>query len=128
MLVNLSSEITSQFHTDIEKMYWVNDPTHLKWLKKRKDFEKEFIQVIPNFKGIHLSDLNPHLWLTNKFDYDDSPFYVELPKRDKRNRKLNKMLGQGYSQFWQYPYKESKTKFSFTWLSLKASLIKGSLC
>lgn len=128
MLINVHSEITSQFHTDIEKMYWANDPTHLKWMEKRKILEKEFVYPLPSFQGMHLSDLNPHLWLTEKFNYDEYPSYVELPKRDKRNRKLNKMLGQGYSKFWQYPFedykklsveeqieirKESKTKFNF---------------
>ena len=109
MLLNLKSQKSSPFHIDMTNKYWEDDEHMQNWYDKIHDMEQTSIINIPNMKGAHLSSLNPDIWLESKFEYNDFPAYVELPKpRDKRNRKFNILLGRGYSSFFGMPYQEYK--------------------
>ena len=100
MLLNLKSQKSSPFHTDMDNKYWEDDKRMQSWHDKIHEMEQTSIINIPNMKGSHFSGLNPDIWLESKFEYNDFPAYVELPKpRDKRNRKFNILLGSGYSSF-----------------------------
>ena len=109
MLLNLKSQKSSPFHIDMSNKYWEDDHRMHSWHDKIHEMEQTSIINKPNLKGEQLSGLNADLWLESKFEYNDFPDYVELPKpRDKRNRKFNILLGRGYSSFFGMHYQEYK--------------------
>lgn len=126
MLVNVQQELISSFHHKLQLEYWKADSSMINYLEQR--FKTEYFQPT-SISGLTYSDLNPKLFVPENFNFEEYPNTITLNKPfDKRNRKFKKIIGEGYSKYWETPFedleklspqernslrKESKTEFYF---------------